>query len=96
MITQEQAEHAFYARYLQPQSSSKPEIRHVQFEQVDTATIELDDDIGPFDLQEQGWKCTFEIRYRRLHLGEWTGDYSEWRKKTCYIVEPEPGPYVLD
>jgi hypothetical protein len=97
MITREQAEKSFHERYDQPNSILKPEIRNLSMEEIDTEYLySQEESLGQFDIEDRGWLCTFETRYRELHLGEWTGRYSDWRKMKCYIVEPKPGPYVID
>lgn len=87
MITKEQAEQAFHKRYDHPNATVKPEIRNLEMEEMDSQQIDMDvsDDLGQFDIEDRCWRCTFEIRYRE-----------EWRKDTCYVVEPKPGPYVID
>jgi hypothetical protein len=101
MITREQAEAAFHKRYDQADVLWKPEVRNLQMEEVNIRTIDYvgndeDWDTGPIELEDNAWKCTFEIRYQHLILGKWTGDYYGWRHEICYIVEPKPGAYVID
>jgi hypothetical protein len=96
LITKEQAEQAFHRRYDHPETRLKPEIRNLQIEEIDAQDLMCNDDLGVFDVQEQIWRCTFESRYRHLDQGEWTGHWHEWHPRTCYVVEPQSGPYVID
>jgi len=103
VITREQAEQAFYARINHPNMASRAEIRNLQLEPINTNDIGsssampmVNDDLSVFDLEEAGWKCTFEARHKRMPFGEWTNDYTEWREDIYYVVEPKPGPYVID
>ena len=98
-ITREQAEQAFRERYKFSNPESNIEIRSLAMEEIDAEHVSLidnDDPLGPFEITNRAWRCTFEIRYRELNLGVWTGRWKEWLKKECYIVEPMPGPYVID
>ena len=88
MITQEQAEQAVRERW---RYVPVPELRNLVLEPINTGDIGSslkDDDFGPFELEQAGWKCTFEARY--------PGPYGEWYKDTSYIVEAKPGPYVIE
>ena len=99
MITREQAEQAVRERW--NNIPIPPEIRNLVLEPINTDDIGsgglpmVNDDLG-VDLEEAGWLCTFEARYKETLLGEWTGRYGEWHKDTSYVVEAKPGPYVLD
>lgn len=96
MITREQAEKAFHERCNHPQALLRLEIRNLEMIEIDAQQIDSEDNLGVFDIEDRAWKCTVEYRRKQLSRGEWMGTYDEWRKDTCYIVEPKPGAYVID
>lgn len=96
MITREQAEQTFHKHYDQnPDAIHTPEIRNLQMEEIDAEGIDgrAHRLLGRFDVEETVWRCTFEMHYVDSRLDQF---WKEWRKETCYIVEPKPGPRVID
>lgn len=92
MITKEQAEQAFHARYDHPGI----EIRNLLMDEVEEIDLyDVEDYLGQFDIETHAWRCIFERRHKRMSMGKWTGYYTEWQPDRCFIVEPKPGPYVI-
>lgn len=93
MITREQAEQAF--REFSESFTITYEMRNPQFEAVNANDIgsrglPVADYDRTTDLEEGAWLCTYERKYK-AHEGEWN-----WYRTTCYIVEPKPGPFVIE
>jgi hypothetical protein len=45
-------------------------------------------------LQAEGWICDYEHRDRHEY-GPSAGQWSAWKMRRCYVVTPEPTPFVV-
>lgn len=92
-ITKEQAlqfiqenqsgESPYYAseiRILSLESGTLPEFYRFHDEQV--------------RLQTECWVCEYEQRDRHSNGSVWSV-WGEWEKRRCYVVVPEPNPFVV-
>lgn len=99
MITREQAEQIFH-EYISKENPDQ--IRNVEIEEIASSQVDLCEDDGGYDaqgafeLEERAWKCTFEYKWSyfdHFHGGQ---RLEGWQKRTRYIVEAKPGPYLIE
>jgi hypothetical protein len=45
-------------------------------------------------LQAEGWICDYEYRDKHPHNPS-RSEWSAWKKRRCYVVTPEPKPFVV-
>lgn len=50
-----------------------------------------DEQVG---LQAEGWICDYEHREKHIY-GPSAGEWSAWKMRRCYVVTPEPKPFVV-